>query len=223
MLKHEIHQNFHAALMRLVNQLSEIFNCAEPWIDRKIVFYIVTVVRIRLLERRKPQYVHIQRFVEIIQILNYPLQVSHSVSVRICKRSHKDLIPDAVVLPSARQRLLRIYIVVPLVGNDIVFCHSGTVFDAFIRIKYDRRFINRSAVLRFALTNKPMIIPFFAARLTEFDIHVSAVVYPKALTMQTAVVREYLDTYPSRFAICNRKPFILSVRRIPPGIVVCFV
>ena len=208
--------------MRLVNQLSEIFNCTESRIDGEIVLYIVTVIGVGLLERREPQYIDVQCIVQIIQIFNYALQIAHSVIIRIGKGRYKYLIADAIIFPTGCKRLLRIYIVISLIGNNIVLCYGRTVFDTVIWIEHDGRFVSRRTVLRFSLTDKPVIVSLFTARLIQLNIHVTAVIYPEPLFIQTAIMREHLYAEPRCCTICNSKPLVLPVYGIPSSIVVRF-
>ena len=54
MLKHKIHQHFHAAFMCFIYEFPEILDRSETRIDSEIIFDIISVVGIWLLERSQP-------------------------------------------------------------------------------------------------------------------------------------------------------------------------
>ena len=57
-IEHEIHDNLHALTMRFIHQLLIVVQRTEPRVYRKVVHNVVAVIRIGVLERRKPQRVN---------------------------------------------------------------------------------------------------------------------------------------------------------------------
>ena len=161
MVENEIHKDLHSFLVRLVHKLAVIVERTETGIYRKVVHNIVTVIGVRLLERREPKRINAQLF-QIIEFLDNAAQISHAVAVAVRKRGNEHLITDAVFFPALRNGLLFVNSVVSFVGNYVVLRDSRARFESLVRIVHFRARKHGRTAPHFALTDKPVIVALAA-------------------------------------------------------------
>ena len=100
----QIHYDLHPPPVQLLHQLLKQLHPPELPGDVHIIRHIVAVVRVgRGIERRKPDAVHVQGL-DVVQLLQHPLQIADPVAVAVLEAPGPDLIKAHILIPSCTLR-----------------------------------------------------------------------------------------------------------------------
>ena len=94
MVDHVVHVDTDIVLMGLVDEVLEVFLRAVALLNCGVILYVVAVIALGGMDRRKPQAGY-TKLVKVIQALSDTVKVSIAVSVRILEGEDIYLVGDA--------------------------------------------------------------------------------------------------------------------------------
>ncbi|CQR20487.1 Uncharacterised protein [Yersinia enterocolitica] len=120
MVEHHIHHNTNTTLMGLFHQMFKIIQSAISRINGAVIRHVITIIHLRRnINRRQPDSINTE-FLQIIQPLRHPRQITVAITGAVLKTLRINLIDDAVLPPRDRiihSRLLFIEKITPP-GNN---------------------------------------------------------------------------------------------------------